>query len=281
MQQAFLYLHMRRSFIIIILFIHSCKSLSETEKLHQTLTGKWLVVSPDHKLENDRQKLIYSRIQDSIVSLMGLKLVRLSDNGVFRQMDSLENKGKWGMTADNVVFVEGGGKGFENFSARYTKYKDGLLELTEFVQAEGEKIKLVWNLKKITGAGANLFDDSNNEWRKKPGQPESEKQMRQRLSDMLRYYADYYKLVTKVSNFFVTTRVILPFKFYQHAMAMRPFDEKSFFVHLFFNEQQGELAWHHLKRTMTKLRNDFPSKKDYVAEYADFMEKMANEIVKD
>ena len=273
---------MRWSLIIILSFSFSCKSLSETEKLHQTLAGKWLLIAPDHKLKGGWQKVVYSHIQDSIVGLMGLKLIVLAEHGVFQQMDSAGKKGRWGMTADNVVFIENGGKGFENFRSHFTNYRDGLLELTEFVEAEGEKIELVWNLKKITGSSASgLFEDKRNEWRKRPGHPESEKQMKERLSDMLHYYSDYDELVTKESSFFVPTRIILPFKFYQHAMAMKPFEEESFFTRLFFNKEQAEQAWQYLKRIVTKLKNDFPRKKTYVEEYAEFMENMADEIVKE
>jgi len=275
-------LQMRWTLTIIILIIHSCKPLSEAEKLHQTLTGKWLLVYPDHKLRNDRQELIYGRIQDSIVSLKGLKLLRLSDNGVFQQLDSPDKKGRWGMTAGKIVFVEDGGKGFDNFSAYYSGYNDGMMELTEFIETGGEKIELAWKLKKITGGAASgLFEESENAWRKRPDQPESEKQMRQRLAEMLRYYSDYFKLVTKESSFFVTTRIILPFKFYQHAMGMKTFDEQNYFVQLFFNRQQAEQAWQYLKRCLTKLRNDFPSKENYVEEYAGFMEKMSEDLVKE
>jgi hypothetical protein len=278
MQQAFLYLHMRWSLIIILFFSFSCKSLSEAEKLHQTLTGKWLIVAPDHKLKDAWQRTIYSRIQDSIVELKGLKLVHLFDNGTFQLIDSTEKKGRWGITADNVVFIEKGGKGFDNFSANYTGFKSGVLELTEFVEAEGEKIELTWNLKKITsGPGAELFDEENNEWRKTPNQPETKKQITARLSVMLQYYADYYKLVTKEATFFIPSRIILPFRFYQHAMGMKPFDEKSFFVKLFFNKEQAEQAWQYLKRMMSKIKN-FPSNKTYVAEYIEFMEQMADGI---
>jgi len=269
---------MRWSIIIILFVGFSCKPLSETEKLHQTLTGKWLIVAPDHKLKDSWQKMVYSRIQDSIVELKGLKLVRLSDNGIFQQIDSSEKKGRWGITADNVVFIEKGGKGFEYFSANFTNYKSNLLQLTEIVEAGGEKIELTWNLKKVTsGSAAKLFDEENNEWRKRPDQPETKKQITVRLSFMLQYYADYYKLVTKEASFFIPSRIILPFKFYQHAIGMKPFDEKSFFVKLFFNEEQAQQAWQYLKRMISKIKT-FPTKKTYVAEYIEFMEQMAEGI---
>ncbi len=221
-------------------------------------------------------------MQDSIVGLTGLKLVTLSDNGSFQQIDSIKSKGKWGITIDNIVFIEDGGKGFEHFSASFTGYKKGVLQLTEFVDVKGEKIKLIWNLKKITGGSASdLFSEKNNTWRKRSPVPESEKQLRERLSSMLGYYADYYELVTDESSFFVPTRVILPFRFYQHAIGMKDFDEESFFASLFFDKKQAKDAHRYLSLTIKKLRNDFPTRDNYVKEYAAFMEKAAEEIVKE
>jgi hypothetical protein len=270
---------MRWTAFIIILFVISCKSVSETEKLHKTLAGNWLIISPDHKLKDGWQKRLYSKIQDSIVELKGLKLVHLFDNGVFQLIDSPGKKGRWGITADNVVFIEKGGKGFDKFNANFDGYKSGMLHLTEFVEVENEKIELKWNLKKITGGSSSkLFDDENNEWRKRPNQPETEKQIKERLADMLHYYADYYMLVTDEANFFISSRVILPLKFYQHAIGMKPFDEGSSFVKLFFDKQQAEKAWQYLKLSITVLRNDFPRKKDYLQEYAAFMDQMADKI---
>jgi hypothetical protein len=256
--------------------------LSEAEKLHQNLSGDWFIVYPDDELVNDDQELIYGRVQDSIVSLMGLKLIILSANGVFKQPDSIDLKGKWGITADNVVFIENGGKGFDRFSGRYSGYENGILRLTQSVEVDGEKLGLVWHLTKITGGfAADLFEEDNNAWRKKPDQPESDIQMRKRLSGMLAYHADYFKLINKEASFFLTSRMLLPFKLYQHAMGMKPFDERSYFAKLFFNKQQAQEAWYKLQRTLKKLSSDFPRTKNYVEEYTLFMSAMADEIVKE
>ena len=227
--------------------------------------------------------MLYSKMQDSIVGLTGLKLITLSDKGVFRQADSIATKGKWGLANDSTMFIQRGGRGFENFTAHFNGYKKGILQLTEWVDAGGEKIKLIWHLKKIgdSESAADLFSDKRNEWRKKPAQPESEKQIRERLASMLQYYADYYWLVTKESSFFVPTRVILPMRFYQHAIGMKDFNEESFFATLFYDKKQANDAHRYLSLTIKILRNDFPNDNSYVKEYAAFMEKMAKEIVKD
>ncbi|HET6994094.1 MAG TPA: hypothetical protein VFI06_03880 [Chitinophagaceae bacterium] len=271
---------MRCALIMVVVLVYtSCKQITGAEKKHRDLQGNWLITSPDHKLKNNRQEIIYSKIQDSSVELISLKLISLSEKGVFRQMDSVEKRGKWGMSTDNVVFIENGGKGFDNFNARFTSYKDGLLELTEFVEAEDEKIELVWSLKKVSDKfSSKLFDDENNKWRIRPTHRETEGQIKQRLSDMLRYYSDYYSLVTEESSFFVTTRVFLPFKFYQHGMGIKPFDEESYFVRLFYDKAQAEQAWKYLKLMMSALRHDFPKREDFLQEYAAFMETMSEKI---
>ncbi|MDP4262113.1 MAG: hypothetical protein Q8941_06235 [Bacteroidota bacterium] len=273
---------MRNLLLIALLLVVSCQSLTEEEKLHKMLAGNWIILYPDQQLKDNQQEIIYGRIQDSIVGLTGLKLIILSENGVFRQIDSVEKKGKWGMSPDSIVFVENGGKEFDNFSARYTGYKDGTLQLTGFVEAEEEKIELVWKLKKITGSTASgLFGEKNNEWRRRPNQPESEKQMKTRLGNMLHYYSDYCYLVTREASFFIPARIILPVKFYQHAMGMAPFDEESFFAKLFFNKQQAREAHHYLSVVIRRLSDEFPAEDTYGKEYAAFMKKMADEIVKE
>jgi hypothetical protein len=260
---------MPKPLIVILLFVLSCSSLSETEKRRQTISGNWLIISPDHNLQDAGQYRAYSHIQDSIVGLMGLKMIKLSDDGTFQQLDSAGKTGRWGMTPNNIIFVEQGGRGFEDFSAGFADYKNGLMHLTQFVEADGERIELTWNLKKITGNYASkLFAREKNEWRNKPSHPETEQQMRQRLSDMLHYYSAYYKLVTREANFFISKRVILPFTFYQHAMAMKPYDEASFFSGLFFNKEESEKAWNYLKRVLVLLRDDYPHKTDFLEEYS-------------
>lgn len=250
------------------------------DKLRSTVTGKWLVLYPDHKLTNKRQRELYGKMQDSIVGLTGLKLITFAGDGSFLQNDSIDKHGRWGISPDKMVFVEKGGPGFNSFSTRFTAFENDTLQLTEMVQAEGEKIKLVWHLKKISSDNEELFSDKRNEWRKKPAQAESEEQIKQRLSGMLHYYADYYELVADESTYFVPARVIIPFKFYQHSMGLRPLDPESYFAHRFFDTQQAEQAHRYLETLMEQLLNDFPSRDTYTKEYAAFMKSMAYEIIK-
>ena len=134
------------------------------DKIHETLAGNWLVIAPEHHLKNGLQKVIYSHIQDSIVLSKGLKLISLSSHGTFRQLDDMEKKGRWGTTVDTMIFIEKGGTGFDNFIADFKRYEKETLFLTEFIEADGEKLELIWSLKKVTGdAASKLFDAEKNE----------------------------------------------------------------------------------------------------------------------
>lgn len=273
---------MRYLFFILLLFFFSCKSLTDTEKFHQTLTGDWLVLYPDHKLNKGNQRAAYAKIQDSIIGLKGLKLVTLSDNGVFQQTDAPGIKGKWGITTDNTAFIQNGGKGFENFSAKFNDYAKAELQLTEVLNVKGEKITLVWHLKKMEGdTVAALFGEKNNAWRRPPNQKESGESIKARLSAMLQYYAAYYSLIHKEASYFIPSRVILPFRFYQHAIGLKPFGGDPEFANLFFDIQQAQEAHHYLGRTMDRLAGKYPSSgSNYVEEYAAYMKLMASEVVK-
>jgi hypothetical protein len=273
---------MRRLPFLLIIFISSCKSPSEVEKIQQTLVGKWLIIAPDPVLKNSSQRQVYKHIQDSLVDLRALKMIMFSDDGGFQQMDSLEMKGRWNVSTEKVIHIERGGAGFENYSVKFTDYKEGRLQLTGFIQAEGESIKLIWVLKKVTGSAASeLFSPKNNEWRRRPVQPETTVQIKKRLADMLNYYSSYDNLVAKESTFFIPSRVIIPFRFYQHAMGMKDLSTESSFSKLFFNNEQAEQAYGYLSEAVTLLKSDFPSiSGSYLKEYAAFMEKMADAVVK-
>jgi hypothetical protein len=96
---------------------------------------------------------------------------------------------------------------------------------------------------------------------------------------MLHYYSLYYEMVSKESAYFSQSRVFLPFKYYQHSMGLRAFNDKSNFSHFFYTTQQAEQAHAILSGAMDKIRNkSFPSGKDFVIEYAMFMNKLAEQI---
>lgn len=103
------------------------------------IEGNWLVVYPDHDDNNSRQKKAYGEIQDSVIGLMGLKLVRFDKGGGFRQMDSLETGGQWAVTDDLLLQVENGGEGYAPFTAEFFQYKKDIMELVETIRYKGNQ----------------------------------------------------------------------------------------------------------------------------------------------
>ncbi len=274
---------MRIIFFLLLVSLFSCKQkLTDKELRAHDIEGNWLVVYPDHDGNNSHQKKVYGEIQDSVVSLMGLKLVRFDKGGEFRQMDSLEKGGQWKVTDDLLLRVENGGEGYSPFTAEFYQYKNEVMELVETIRYNGESIQLKWKLKKLKGKEASqLFDDKPNAWRKRPATPETDEQLKDRLADMLDYYSRYYFLVDRESSYFIPSRVMLPFKFYQHAIGLRPLTEKSNFMKLFYDSTQAAKAHLSLDIAMGKLRGRFPSDgESFIHEYASYMKLMAGEIRK-
>lgn len=98
---------------------------------------------------------------------------------------------------------------------------------------------------------------------------------------MLDYYSTYYFLVDRESSYFIPSRVMLPFRFYQHAIGLRPLTEKSSFMKLFYDSAQAAKAHLSLDIAMGKLRGRFPSDgESFIHEYASYMKLMAEEIRK-
>jgi hypothetical protein len=269
-----------RWFLLFILLIEvGCKPGSNN--IHAKLSGNWFIVYPDEDLKNKQQEKIYAAIQDSLVTLKGVKLITLEQNGTFIQWDSTLFTGKWGTVDEKQVVVSGAGTGFENFKAEFSGIEGDLLKLTEYLNVEGEQIKLVWHLKKInSGKTASLFDPQKNKWRNKPAQAETEVQMKERLSDMLSYYSVYFKLIAEQSSYFMPIRIMLPVKFYQHAIGMKDFDPKHRFTSLFHSASEAKQAYDLLKEAVNHSDYNFPEsdKNSYSSEYALMLEKLSETI---
>ena len=267
---------MRYLIILYVFAFATCQSKSEEAKLRETIEGDWLVLLADHHLENEDQRQIYGKIQDSVIEAKCLKLIRFYKDGSFQQVDYPEEKGKWAISPDLEFFMGSGGRGFNDFKSNYLSYQDKELRLRENLKTDGETIKLDWYFKKLTNG--LLLDASRNSWRKKPSGPESDKDLRIRLGWMLDYYSRYFELVADESSFFIGKRVMLPLKYYQHAMSTLPYDPESDFAKLWYNPAQAEQAYGYLKSTVYKLGNKYPSDKNYVLEYSRYLRQVGMAI---
>jgi hypothetical protein len=264
--------------ILYTVLFTACQSKTEEAKLKDTLEGDWLVLLADHQLANEDQRQIYGRMQDSVIDAKCHKLIRFYKDGSFQQIDYPNIKGKWAVSPDLNVFMGSGGTGFDDFKGKYLSYKEEELQLIENLHAGGETIKLIWYFKKLDKG--DLLDPSANEWRKRPAAPESEKEMRTRLAKILDYYSRYLKLIADESTFFLRSRVVLPLKFYQHAMSTLPYDPQSDFAKLFFNPEQSEIAYGYLKRKVYDLGNKYPYGDNFVIEYSKYLKQVGEAIQK-
>ncbi|MEQ1676860.1 MAG: hypothetical protein ABL876_09170 [Chitinophagaceae bacterium] len=274
---------MRYLLIICVLIQCSCSPAADKDPVHKKVTGNWFVLYPKLESDNQRQEDVYAKLEDSLVTLKGVKLVSFLESGVFIQWDSTILKGKWGTVNENEVVVSRAGKGFENFKAVYSGMEDDVLKLAEYINANGEKLKLVWHLKKITsGKTAGLFDTEKNKWRAVPAKEETEEEMKQRLSQMLSYYSIYFKLISDESSYFMPVRIMLPVKFYQHAIGMKEYDTAHRFTSLFHSAPQAKKGFDLLKKAVNSTRYDLPDdiKNSYSYEYSLMLEKLSEEIKK-
>lgn len=267
-------------FLLICAMLSYCKSLNK-QKPTEAVTGNWLIIFPNHHLKTAHEREVYSRHQDSIVSLYGLKLISLSANGTFTEVDSLlKSTGKWMFTTGSLLKIQEGGKGFNPFSTTFKKFDNDTLQLTQYLPLENEKIKLVWYLKKVGDGNqaTKLFEASSNNWRNKPGAPEPATVMRKRLAEILHYYAGYFTLISKEATYFIPARVPLPLRYYQHGLGLNA-ELSPDFNALFFNATDAKKAYIILQQAMRAI--EIPSTGDnYVIEYGQFLKKMGEWIEK-
>jgi uncharacterized protein YfkK (UPF0435 family) len=266
--------------MLMVLLTFSCKPEKKENKISDSISGNWIIIYPEHQLKNEKQKKLYASIQDSIISLYGLKLISFKNNGHFRQMDSLTNNGKWEIENTSVIIVANGGRGFDKFKTTFTAFNKGVLQLTEYVNWKNEKLRLLWQLVKVEDQFSdNLFSDAANVWRHKPGKSERPAEIKNRLAAMLNYYSVYFKLVAKESDYFIGTRVILPFEYYQHSIGLNDFDSTSHYASCFYNIQEAEKSYEYLQDLISILKSEFPKKDNYVEEYSAHMAAMAKKMM--
>ncbi len=258
-----------------------CNEAAEKKGLHSKMVGNWFVLFHEETVMSEKQEKLYAAVEDSLELLKNLKLVSFSEKGAFKQLDSFVTEGRWGTKDEQVVYVNDGGKGFENFRTEFERYGDEVLELSENINVQGEKIKLTWHLLKIEeGPELELFETAKNKWRSVPTKEETDPELKERLAQMLQFYAAYFKLIAERSSYFIPARVPLPLRFYQHAIGIKPFDKESNFVKLFYSPAQAERAFYLIKDAINKSKFDFPEKNSYSEEYSLMLNIMAEQIRK-
>lgn len=257
------------------LLLASCGA--SKKDLRTSIAGNWLILYPEHKLASMHQREVYGRHQDSLIKLYGLKLIALGEDGAFHDLEDVDARaGNWLVTTDSLLKIREAGKGFNPFNSQFTSFQKDELLLTQYLPLEDEKVKLVWHLKKIgsDNKAGYLFTPEANAWRRKPAMPESDKDLRKRLSQVLTYYGDYFALVGKEAIYFSPARVALPLRYYQHGVGMRP-ENRPDFNDFFYNEVDATKAYQLLERSVATLHGDFPSAENFVLEYGLFLTKLS------
>src|SRR6185503_18121398 len=180
---------MHRLLLIVCFFFVSCISSDRNFDPQKEIQGNWLILYPKHILKNELQKKIYGIAQDSIINLLGLKLITFSNTGEFSQIDSLFGRhGTWKIADTGNIRISSGGRGVENFNGAIVGLINDTILVEEIARIKDENIKLVWHLKKIKGSseGSDLFKTKNNLWRRKPLKKETAQEIKERIIAMLK-----------------------------------------------------------------------------------------------
>lgn len=264
--------------------LFSCQSDSSKEKDPKSqIPGQWMILYPDHhQIRTESEREVYNReVQDSLISLFGLKTIAFHSNGEFREGDSiLKPPAKWMVKEQGDFLIDGGGEGFRKFRGQFEGIRNDTMTISENIPVKGESVHIVWYFKRLDDKTAKYFFSlPGNWWREKPAAPENDAALTKRVKAMLDYYAVYYSTVSKESAYFLQNRVPLPFNYYQHSMMLKPFKEDGLFSRFFYNNDDARKAYGILEMAMAKVEGrSFPSGKDFVVEYAMFMERLAEEL---
>lgn len=268
---------MRRG-IILLCWLAACRAPEEKPGIAEQVRGDWFIVYPREGKLTEKAEALYARIQDSLLDEKALKGVSFHPDSRFQQLDTSAG-GRWGLGQPDKIVITGGGEGFENFRGQFISAGDGWLKLAETIRLEGEEIYLTWYLRKMDWAEKlTLFSPVANQWRQPPAAPETDKAIRLRLADMLRYYAAYFRLIAEESSYFMPQRIHLPVKFYQHAIGVMELDYRPAFRKYFFNEEQARLAVDLLKKALKSGSFSIRSSDSYSAEYAQMLRILANRL---
>ncbi len=268
--------------VIIILFFSSCTFWQTREQDPvKAIAGNWLILYPEHELTTPDQRRAYTKAQDSIVSLLGLKTISFLEGGAFFQSDSIfKPVGNWHFNPENKnLFIRNAGKGLDFFKGTFSGIRRDTMQVVETIVLDREEIKLTWFLKRIADKKRSaLFTTVGNWWRKAVN-AENNEQLKSRMKAMLDYYSLYYEMVSKESAYFSQSRVFLPLRYYQHSIELKPFSETSSFSQLFKNPQQAKYAYYILVAAFEKSKSEkFPAGQDFVIEYSMFIKRLAGAI---
>ncbi|MBL7732652.1 MAG: hypothetical protein JNM88_15855, partial [Chitinophagaceae bacterium] len=94
------------------------------------------------------------------------------------------------------------------------------------------------------------------------------------------YYADYFRLISEEASYFVPARVMMPLRFYQHAIGMMEMSETHRFVSLFSSFAEAQKAYDMLKEVVNDADIDLPDddSNSYSKEYALMLDVLSKDM---
>jgi hypothetical protein len=274
----------RFSFLLLLCLMAACSQPKPTD-LNSVAAGNWLLLemSPEAPMYDTS----FNKIEDATNLTYTHKMIRLQKDGVFADVDSMQHqKGKWLVLNNQQLAIAKAGKGFDLFVASFMAYdaKNQVLKLRHKIGrgAGIDSLPVIWQFKKIDESNQwhYLFADSSNRWRVKPLEPEPVAVLQKRLSNMLLFYAAYFEMVSAESDFFVTWRFPLPFKFYAHGVGMKTLDKSNGFEQFFYDKADAEKAVQLIENAMRSNTSPYPKRDTYTLEYAALLKILARELLR-
>lgn len=260
--------------------ILACNSVSKENRKESSadIPGQWIIIRPEHVIYTRNAYEAYTSLtRDSLLNAFGLKVLELKSNGEFIEGDSiLASPAKWMVKNDREFLIDGGGDGFRRFRGGFDGIHNDTMLISENLSLPRDTVKIVWHLIKLDSSAKPLFDKAANWWRKKPTASEDTAALAKRVKAMLGYYAVYFTEVSKTASYFSQLRVPLPFRYYQHAVGLKPFKEDLPFNAFFYDNEDAEKAHTLLSNAIRKGEDEkLKAGKDFVIEYAAFFKKFA------
>lgn len=270
------------SYLLLLCSLGACVS-QKSNDLQSNVQGNWLLLNMRAEAPYVDSSFLPS--EDSLTQIYTHKLIKLDADGVFIDLDSMFNQlGKWLVVDNKHLAIAKAGRGFELFVSEFVDFdhEKKLLRLRQKISKGNgiDSVAVIWQLKKIepTHNYHKLFTDSTQSWRKKSLVPQSEAVIKKRLSEMLFYYADYFELISAESDFFVTWRIPLPFRFYAHGVGLKTLDKAAGFQQFFFDANDAQKAIILIEQVMNNKKLSYPKRETYTLEYAAFLRMLGTDL---
>lgn len=272
----------RFQYLLLLCLLGSCVT-KKSNDLQSNVVGNWLLLNMVPESPYVDSSFLPS--EDSLTQLYTHKLISLQEEGIFTDIDSFYNQpGKWLVVDNKHLAIAKAGRGFELFVTDFVDYDDEkqLLRLRQKISKGNaiDSVAVIWQLKKIEPdhSSFKLFAGSSHSWRKKTLTPESEAAIQERLSKMLLYYGEYFELISAESDFFVTWRIPLPFRFYAHGVGLKTLDKTPHFETFFYDAADAAKAIHLIENAMRTNTAAYPKRDTYTLEYAAYLKMLAIEL---